>query len=362
MSFEAIEARITAITASPSTPIGLYRFADRLGQFIPHLKAALGARSVHDLEGAGQALYASRVSLEGTTRQGRARDALFALEALCRVYRKTVDKEVFEVLRDAFKELEDALGRVDYHDGFREDAARLEAPAGVQGYFTGGLHVELQNLTKRLEDSEWLDCTEEGMLSLLLDEAEAVDWPQEEEDRDAIIAFLCRALEKLEKKAERLDFGDLEQGTHEFRRALRWILIYPKGLAGMLPLVGRDTLIAGWEGYYAEAIVASPYNDFPVTPRRQRTIGMGASYVYALNTVISAMGELKDHGQREEAFVLALRRTGMAESAARCAELLGPSAHPLDEIPQRVQAMVKALISEHRVLERMRADLRAQGT
>ena len=62
----------------------------------------------------------------------------------------------FEDLLTQFKEIEDSLGRVDYYDGFRVQVKKIDAPKEIFDYFTERYYMELQNLTKRLVDSQWL--------------------------------------------------------------------------------------------------------------------------------------------------------------------------------------------------------------
>ena len=66
--------------------------------------------------------------------------------------------------------------------------------------------------------------------------------------RKDIIKALIDSLEKVLKKGGAtegkpgLDFNELEDGVHEFRRTVRWLSIYPASLGGMCRLSGVDNI------------------------------------------------------------------------------------------------------------------------
>jgi len=369
MSLEKISARLDKVIASDKTRIGHYRFANKLKMLLPHVQAAAEGFTPGDLEGPAERLYRSRS--EGN----KARNALFHLEALCRMYRDTHsdDEDVFEALLTRFKELEDGFGRIDYHDEFKGQAANLDAGSSAVGYFTGGYHVELQNLTKRMKDSRWVELDDEGAvccpaMKSILDQLEDVDWKKYRKDREGIIEALSEAAEKALKKGggipgeEGLDFAELEDGVHEFRRTVRWICIYLASLGGLCRIVGKDSLAADLSEYQTDDIVNNPYNALPVDPREKENIDIEASYYFSFSSLMLRIGDIKDDGQLAEAFEHALSRTGAYSDDDLHAAMhtLTSGKIGLDEIPGMVSSMVHRFVHEHRVPQRLMESLQAQ--
>ncbi len=360
--------RIETWTRSGEGPIGRYRFATRLRLFMPHLLAAAQQFSENEQEGPGFRLYTSR------DEQGRdARGALFHLQALSRIYRKThkKDRETFDVFRHLFKEIEDALGRINYHEEMGAAARQLGAPEAVVGYFVGGYHAELQNLTRRLRDSGWLavEGAEVGFPALeeILDDLDRVRWRKDRKDRRRIVSFLIAALDKVLEKGGAtgtgLDFDDLEHGVHEFRRTVRWVSIYPQALGGLCRLVREDRLDSDLAVYHPPQVVESGFCRYSRDDRETESIELEASLLFAFTYLIGALGDLKDRGQLAEALEHAFERTGVAtgeECQARVAELLGTEGVSPDEIPSRVRTLVEAFIGEHQIPQRLKACLESQ--
>jgi len=368
MSFENITARLDETIASGKTRIGHYRFARKLKELVTHLEAAALNFNEYDLEGLASRLYRSRSS-SGS----RARDALFDLEALARIYRDTHrdDEDVFEALLTRFKELEDGLGRIDYHDEFRQQAKELGAGELAEGYFCGGYHVELQNLTKRMRDSRWLESSSGELASpalvQILDDLDRVDWKKYKKDRERVIEFLADAAHKVMEKGggvpgeESLDFNDLEHGVHEYRRTVRWMCIYLPALGGLCRIVGKDRLEPDLAEYHTPEIVNNKYDKLEVDPREEEPVDVEASTYFAFSYLMKAIGSIKDDGQLAEALEHALGRTGSLSSDAlhsRVSELTRGKKQ-LGEIPSIVSSMVDRFVQEHRAPERLMQSLKA---
>ncbi len=374
MSFENIAARLDEIIASDKTRIGHYRFAKKLRVLVPHLQAAAEGFQTSDLEGPAARFYDTKKE-----RDGSARGALFDLEALARIYRDTHDDDeaVFEAHLTRFKELEDGLGRIDYHDAFRQEAVDLSAGDMAVGYFTGGYHVELQNLTRRLRDSLWLQLDGEAVFSpameQILDELDQVDWKKYSKDRKGVLSCLADAAEKVTEKGggmpgeEGLDFHDLEYGVHEYRRTIRWMCIYLPALGGLCRIVGKDRLAPDLAEYHTEETVNNKFDELEVDGREEENIEVDASTYFAFSYVMKKIGGIKDAGQLAEGLEHALGRTaetrgdGLSDHDmhSRVAQLTDGKGQ-LDKISAEVSAMVHRFVHEHRVPQRLMESLQAQ--
>jgi|GEM_PF-1303879 len=385
MTLAALRTEIENLAGSNKLKIGHHRFMTRLHRLLPHLEAAALAMQANagnektSNEAPAEALFKSKHET------GSARNALFHLEALGRIYRKThsKDTDTFEALKNAFKELEDGLGRVDYYDAFLHEARAMNAEPGHQfadgpavcGYFAGGYHAELQNLTKRLRDSGWLLLEEDGSVSAprlaqVLETLDGVKWKKDAKDRVAILEFFVDTLEKIIDKAgygdpaKALDFSQLEDGVHEFRRTVRWMSIYPQCLGGLCELSNDapDALDSSLIAYFTPASTSGKFNTYVPDDRESDRIDIDASLIFAFSYVIGAIGDIKDGGQQAEALELALGRTTGAEGSRLHDALHQWLAHPPtpESICTKVSDMVRDFLEKDKVPQRLKSHFEAQ--
>jgi hypothetical protein len=256
-------------------------------------------------------------------------------------------------LRLDFKELEDALGRVDYHHDLR-DRAKLEGRHDrVFGYFTGANHAELQNLTTRLHEGGWLvGEAESGRVAQIRRAIEKLDWAKDKKERKRLGTYLIDRLGKLDEKSQALDFDSLEQGIHEFRRVVRWLMIYPRALRGAVRFIDYDAPAEDLQMYLTDGLRDSPFIRFDADPRESHPIEISAGLLFAFTTVISQIGDLKDAGQWEDGIEIARKRTGLAKPKKANAVR--------KKLPKQVREIVKQFVEEHRVPQRMAEEIRKQ--
>ena len=373
LSVQDLQTKINDLISNKELRIGHYRFLTRLQMLVPHLiKAGEGlkmkGKDMSLIEHYGALVKSGLLFYQSNfpNFSGKSRNALFHLEALCRLYRESHDEIIFEGLLTQFKELEDGIGRVDYHDAFRAEAKKIDAPKEIFGYFTGGYHVELQNLTKRLLDSEWLciqgDIVGSPALERIIDTLQNIGWKKYKRDRKNIINALIDGLEKVLKKGgvtegkPGLDFNELEDGVHEFRRTVRWLSIYPASLGGMCRLSNEDKINPSVAKYLAFAT-------FNEDKREKNPINIDANTLLTFSKIIDDIGNIKDDGQLEEAMSHAMIRTGIvseAELLERVKKLVSANKTNFDEIPQKVQALVADFLTDKKMPQQLMSSLKEQ--
>jgi len=373
LSVKDLQTKINDLISNKDLKIGHYRFLTRLKMLVPHLiEAAEGltikGKDISLTEHYGALVKSGLLFYQSNQPNfsGKSRNALFHLEALCRIYREGHDEIIFENLLTQFKELEDGIGRVDYHDAFRVEAEKIDAPKEIFGYFTGGYHVELQNLTKQLLDSEWL-CADGNIvgspaLERILDVLENVEWKKYKRDRKNIIKALIKSLGKVLKKGgiiegkPGLDFNELEDGVHEFRRTVRWLSIYPSSLGGLCRLSGVDKINPSVKEFLRFA-------SFKEDEREKNPINIDANSLLTFSKIIADIGDIKDDGQLEEAMSHAMLRTGIV-SEAKLDESVKALVHAnktkLDEIPQKVKILVDTFLLEKKIPQQLMSNLKEQ--
>jgi hypothetical protein len=331
-------AELLATTSKRDLPPGHRCFIAQLSRLLACLEQASAATE------AAPALFATT-----------ARQWLFQLQGLCRIYKKAQEKQPFKTLLEPIKALEDQLGAVDYWNGWKEAAlSTKEFPllmfVGIQTHLT----AELNSLETMLRNDGWL-ANDFERLSTMLGELEAVDWHDAKQDRREVRKFLVDELEELEAEYHdgAFDFEELEEGVHEFRRKIRWFSIYAQSLEGLVQLRPVSQPDAALRPYLTKEVVESRFNILP--PQNAKDVlQFEAPNFYALSWLIAELGVIKDDGQKCVAFAELATECGWKGQLER---LLSDVRNPLKAIPKTVTDIVREFVENARVLKRLAADL-----
>lgn len=317
---------------------GHRRFIKHLGRLLPCLS---------------QASVASDPAL--ALFQTPARQWLFYLQSLCRVYREVQGKKPFKALAEPIKALEDQLGAVDYWDAWLKEAATKKGfPARMKSVLERHKSGELATLQKLIDSDGWFANDFERIRSIL-DALSEVDWHKPNKDRRKVAEFLSDELKEIEKEYRdgEIDFAELELGVHEFRRQLRWISIYAQSLEGLVQLRSVEPVPGDLKKYMTKAIKESRYNILPPREEGIEPVYLSAPHFYALSWVIAEIGEIKDDGLKIEAFNHAGKEAGLSEGTV--APLLRDCKHTLGTIPDRVAEIARTFIIKDAVLKSLMA-------
>jgi hypothetical protein len=247
--------------------------------------------------------------------QSPARQILFFLESLARIYKGAHNKKRFERMRLAFKSLEDQLGKVDYYDAFINEFSKQkgfpkELLANLKKHYT----AELNTLDQLLKNDGWIDA-KKTKWNIIQQELTTADWKSKTEDRKSVGKAIKKQIEEIELdyRVGRLNFNDLELGVHEFRRQLRWISIYAQALDGLIQLKKTTTKNAALKKYLIKEVMESPFNKMPIPKNDIPPITIQSSYFYGLSWLIAESGKLKDEGLRIICIENALKEIGVAK-------------------------------------------------
>jgi hypothetical protein len=349
MGVSSLREKMESLVSGSEFP-GMLRFAVQLEKLLSCVESAVAAG---DRDQAAWAFY-----------QSTARQWLFYLQALCRIYKKVGSKKRFKALGETVKELEDRLGAIDYWDAWVKLCEPVkELPPAMLETMLQHRSDEVAALQQVLENGAWLD-KDCPALGVILEELEAEDWEKPGKDREKIAEFLCEELEEIEQKysAGEFDFAQLEDGVHEFRRQLRWISIYGHALHGLLQTDAEVKPEAFHEKYMTESVLKSPFNELPPAPAKGKVLEVQLGDFYALSWLISQIGKIKDQGQKIEALHHVAEESGVVQDAAleKCFAAMIPAAEQtMQEIPALVAPMVETFLVEERILSRMRQTLAA---
>lgn len=238
----------------------------------------------------------------------KARNILFMLEGLAKLYAQLHNTKRFSKMKDQFKLLEDTLGAIDYYDSL---ATELGANSKIDGsfvrYFQGQMREKVQLLNDLLEEKGWMGPVPRRLLKIRSKLADA-DWMPAEKEvlafKEAYDEFIYAIVEAIH--AQPLRFEHMETDVHELRRKLRWLSIYPQALRGGIQLKPVSKLSAGLKIYQTPEVLNSPFNQFPEAAAGSPVLFLQQPTFYALSWIIDQLGQLKDAGLRVEALREAL--------------------------------------------------------
>ena len=292
----------------------------------------------------------------------KARDILFRLEALCRIYRAIHNKKLFDEMNDDFKDLEDAMGSIDYYDAFEKEFLKVKTlPPAFINYFIEGRNKAQDQLNKILLKKKWISESSKKIKEIELS-LEKADWLESAEERNAIGQFLVTQIDNFTSKYEKgkLHFNDIEKGIHEFRRKLRWFSIYAASLDGLIQLKSAGTADEDLKKYLSPEIINSPFNVLPEPTGDIHPFYIHDQLFYALSWTITETGKLKDEGLRNEVIHTASEFAGVPTiEVIDKLNIIGGEENEksTEEICAQAEILADTFIYKDRVMEKIKRDL-----
>ena len=235
--------------------------------------------------------------------QNNARTVLFMLEGLAKLYGNLHNKKRFAKIGMRFKRLEDALGSMDYYDGFAKQFAADATLSDASQIVAAKVVGKTNDLNALLVSEKWLGPAA-NRLAKIRNRLAGMDWLDDKSEIKAMASFYQSAIKKVNAFAAQYadGFTEIESQVHEIRRKLRWLSIYPQALQGCVQLSESPSNDPNVAKYLTEAVVNSPFNKMPPGGKNHWVLLLNKDYFLALSWMISELGRLKDDGLR--AFLL----------------------------------------------------------
>lgn len=279
-----------------------------------------------------------------------ARTPLFMLEALSRIYRDIHNNKKFNKLRDQFKELEDALGAIDYYDAYANDFLKHPmVPVHIREYVQGQAREKIQRLNEILSEEKWLQ--PDGRLKKIRSKLKDADWLQPKEELQGIRDVYEDAIDDINEflKASGGKFTEMENQVHEFRRALRWLSIYAQALRGCIQITDSGESEQATKEYLTPEVVESKFNIMPDAGDNNWFLLLEKNYFYALSWLIAQLGKLKDEGLQYFAVAEALQQTaGFSHDVAfeKSFEVFGVQKQEYEKLLSRASEITQKFVKE----------------
>lgn len=295
--------------------------------------------------------------------QSNARQILFYLEALTRIYKNIHNKKRFDRMRLMFKSLEDQLGKIDYYNAFiKEFSAQKNFPEVLLNNLIQHYNNELSVLESLLINDGWIN-EKKSIITIIKVELETASWLSSEDEQVEIGESIINQIDEIEDKYESgiLNFNDLENGVHEFRRQLRWISIYAQALNGLVQLKFIENSHAKMDIYLTKEVVTSPFNKMPPLLPNLKPISIQSTNFYSLSWLIAESGNLKDEGLRIICIENAIKETAFVpekDLKKKTKQLAINSHRSPRQIKEEMEILVDNFIHEAKVLQRIKRDIK----
>lgn len=268
-----------------------------------------------------------------------ARNNLFMLEALSKLFAKLHNENKFEKIEKQVKYVEDALGAIDYYAGFVKDFSGNQAvPTGTVDFLQQRQASLCSDLNEYLAKKDWLKQGDGGKVNKIWRKLKKADWLSEKDEAKAIHKYYEGEINGIKKFIDKtgLPFTKIEAQVHELRRKLRWLSIYPQALLGMVQYSEENIHEPGLDKYLTPEIVNSPFNAFPPVNGNLYLLLVNKNYFLALSWMIAEIGKIKDDGLKYFALAEALQlieNINSDEAMKRAVQLLaGEGKDPEQEI------------------------------
>lgn len=199
-----------------------------------------------------------------------------------------------------FKLLEDALGAIDYYDGFAKQFSQdKKVPAAVTKAVQAKTLEKTKALNILLKKKNWL-APDPNRLGKIRKKLRDADWLEDKAEMKAIESLYRKSIDKINAfaKTYQSGFTALETQVHELRRKLRWLSIYPAALQGCIQLTTDASKDKNLAKYLTPEIVNSPFNKMPDPGANRYLLRFNRDYFLALSWMIAELGKLKDLGLR----------------------------------------------------------------
>jgi hypothetical protein len=289
--------------------------------------------------------------------KNKARDILFRLEALCRVYREIQDKKIFDAWYKRFKMMEDVLGVLDYHESLNNEFSTYkELKKTSEKIYLEKFEEEAQYLSEILKEEGWQDGRLLGEFSSFL---AAAEWKSEEEDAAAFGLVMSNEIDKVVSKYREGELNPykLEEGVHEFRRRIRWVSIYAAASNGLVQLRSNPALEKQFSSYCTAEVMSSPFNVMPKQKGLRHSLVIQSANFYALSWLISELGSIKDDAFRYENFITVSNAAGKTTPELKKKFLLTCNTDPA-KFATRSEELMDNFIYRDMIPERIRRDIK----
>lgn len=277
------------------------------------------------------------------------RTPMFMLEGLAKMYANLHNKKDFSKIKEQAKEIEDALGVVDFYISFQKEFSSNEKiPIVIKQFIDLKANEKIEVLNQILIKENWLNDKRIDKVQKRLKKA---DWLKEEKEINAIQRYYTAEIAEINEFANstKFEFDNVEEDVHELRRMLRWLSIYPQAMQGAVKLIANRVTSENVKKYLTKEIINSPFNQFATSKELTYFLQLNKNNFISLSWMIAELGKIKDNGLRIKVLEDALQATEYlktADAETKAMQVLGKTQPSLLTLLQEASTISKTYFSD----------------
>ena len=250
------------------------------------------------------------------------RTPLFKIQALARLIDRGKKKNIraISAILSITKTVEDMIGQFDFASSILQGNEKWNFPDKVKndifiqyGFALGTLEeclLQLGWITRGKNVIQFDDFGFEYLKGALKE----ISFPSSKKEKKHILGFfknICLDLDE-DIRAKKIDLTHIEDGIHEFRRDIRWLSIYASALRGKV-ILSNNPETDPFQEFITEENIDSKYNTLMINEDEKNIITFQQGGFYALGSLISSLGIIKDKGLITEYMLQIGIKNGISE-------------------------------------------------
>lgn len=290
------------------------RFKKHLKSFEAKLKESISQANKDKTQKLGKFLH-----------ENDGRTPMFQLQGLARIETKIGKNKVQAAAwLNEFKFIEDAIGKYDYWNAWKEKNKAWNFPETISNHFEKEALFAAGILEEGLARSGWIEKSHEGIkysdkaIKKLIKSIKNADFFSPAKEKKKLLQlFRDEAMEIHNKvKSKEIDLRKLEEGIHEFRRKMRWLGIYSSSLSGKVRLAEgkKSEPLAKYLTNQNESV---KFNQLPFKKDQKEPVYFLRGGFYAMSQLISEIGDIKDPGLATEEMMALGKKFGLKSETVK---------------------------------------------
>ena len=233
------------------------------------------------------------------------RTPLFKIQALVRLLdrKKKKNLRAISAILSISKTVEDMIGQFDFASSILNGNEKWQFPDEVRnqiliqyGFALGTLEeclLQLGWITRGKNVIQYDDFGFEYLKSALKE----ISFPSSKKEKKQVLEMfknICLDIDE-DIREKKIDLTHIEDGIHEFRRDIRWLSIYASALRGKV-ILSNNPETDPFQDYITQSNIDSRYNTLIINDDEKNILTFQQGGFYALGTLISDLGMIKDKG------------------------------------------------------------------
>jgi len=233
------------------------------------------------------------------------RTPLFKIQALVRLLdrKKKKNLRAISAILSISKTVEDMIGQFDFASSILKGNEKWQFPDEVRnqiliqyGFALGTLEeclLQLGWITRGKNVIQYDDFGFEYLKSALKE----ISFPSSKKEKKQVLEMfknICLDIDE-DIREKKIDLTHIEDGIHEFRRDIRWLSIYASALRGKV-ILSNNPETDPFQDYIIQSNIDSRYNTLIINDDEKNILTFQQGGFYALGTLISDLGMIKDKG------------------------------------------------------------------